>query len=108
MSERDYDESLTAKINRAMGVNDMGVTNYVYVLLRKDLFTGEGYDADYPVEAVFLSMEHALDYRDDLIKVMREDEEIDEDTDDDDVFEIVSRPIEYVATSNYHPDEEEV
>jgi hypothetical protein len=67
-------------------------TNYVYVLLRVS-DEGYGYDADYPIEAVFRSMEDAQQYRDDLITQMREDEEIDEHTDDDEVFEIVSRPL---------------
>jgi hypothetical protein len=68
----------------------MSVVNYVYVLLR---VSDEGYDADYPIEAVFRNMEDAQQYRDDLVAQMREDEDISEDTDEDEVFEIVSRPL---------------
>jgi hypothetical protein len=38
-------------------------------------------------------MEDAQQYRDDLVAQMREDEDISEDTDEDEVFEIVSRPL---------------
>jgi hypothetical protein len=69
---------------------EMSVVNYVYVLLR---VSDEGYDADYPIEAVFRNMEDAQQYRDDLVAQMREDEDISEDTDEDEVFEIVSRPL---------------
>jgi hypothetical protein len=70
----------------------MSVVNYVYVLLRVN-DEGDGYDVDYPIEAVFRNMEDAHQYRDDLIKQMREDEEIEDYLDDDEVFEIVSRPL---------------
>jgi hypothetical protein len=54
---------------------------------------GDGYDFDYPIEAVFRNMEDAHRYREDLIKQMVEDEEIEDYLDEDEVFEIVSRPL---------------
>ena len=70
----------------------MSVTNYVYVLLRVS-DEGYGYDADYPIEAVFRNMEDAQQYRADLFHHMRVQEEIDPDSTVDEVFEIVSRPL---------------
>ena len=69
----------------------MSVINYVYILLRLD--SDGGYDYDYPIEAVFSSLEEAEKYCYELITDMRENEEIDEETDDDELFEIVSRPL---------------
>lgn len=60
------------------------MSKFVYILIRLD-------DSDYPVEAVFSNLEEAEKYRDDLIAGMREYEEIDEHTDADKVFEIISR-----------------
>lgn len=70
----------------------MSVTNYVYVLLRVNE-EGDGFDFNYPVEAVFRNMEDAHRYRADLIKQMREDGDIADYLDDDEVFDIVSRPL---------------
>ena len=67
-------------------------TKYVYVMLRVN-DEGDGYDFDYPIEAVFRNMEDAHRYREDLIKQMVEDEEIEDYLDEDEVFEIVSRPL---------------
>ena len=68
------------------------VTNYVYVLLRVN-DEGDGYDADYPIEAVFRNMEDAQQYRDDLFHHMKVEGDIDTDADIDEVLEIVSRPL---------------
>lgn len=68
------------------------MSKYVYVMLRLNSEV-DGYDFDYPIEAVFRNIEDAYQYRSDLIKQMIEDEEIDDYMDEDEVFEIVSRPL---------------
>lgn len=68
------------------------VTKYVYVLMRVHE-DGYGYDADYPIEAVFRRMEDAQQYRNDLFHHMKVEGDIDTDADIDEVLEIVSRPL---------------
>lgn len=74
------------------------MSDRVYVLLRKNEDCGYGYDYLYPVEAVFRSVEDAQQYRDNLIKRMRENDWIDKGTDTDEMFEIMDRL--FVDTEN--------
>ena len=56
-------------------------SEYAYVLMRVDE-DNDGYDADYPIEAVFLTLKAAEQYRVELYE-----------DDEDSVFEIVRVPL---------------
>jgi len=71
----------------------MTANNYAFVLLRVDS-DGYGFDTDYPVEAVFLSMESAIKYRDNLIREMIENGEIEGDQEPEELFEITKAHVE--------------
>ena len=73
----------------------MSANDFVFVLLRVDT-DGYNYDADYPVEAVFRSIDAAYKCRDELIQDMVENDEIDASQSDepDQLFEIKKMPIQ--------------